>query len=237
VTRLAAALLAASLPAAAIEPELLKKLATHQDTVARWMRDGTFKVALVADELDSDGKPKKHVESVRRVGFQNGERVTTVLSATEDGKDVTAEEQKKQAEREAKLREKKEKPKSNVTSPFSAESQQDLFFWSPGVDPRTGLLRIAFRPKGARSDEVLEGEALVDPARGEPVRIAMKPSKMPTFVDEMDVELRFDAVVDGVRMLSSLRVAGAGGFAFIKKRGTAVTTFSEHAMPPSSAAK
>ena len=227
----------ASTPARAIDKALLDKLAAHAAKVDKALRDGSFTVLVVSDELDSDGKPKKHSESKRQVSTtKEGDRHAEVLSASEDGKDTTAEERKKQAEREAKRKASKEAPKSNVSLPFEPEQAGKLFFWTVGTDAKTGLVRLGFWPKGARSDEVLEGEAVIDPVRGETVSVRMKPSKMPTFVDRMDLELGFDAVTDGVRLLSTLKVAGEGGIAFVKRRGSAVTTFSDYALPAAASA-
>ena len=223
-----------SLPTAsrAVEKELLQRLAAHQEKVDHALKEGSFTVSLVGQELDSDGKPKKHSESVRRVSSQGGERHTEVVSASEDGKDTTAEERKKQAARDEKRKASKEPPKgSNIASPFEPAEQAKLFFWTLGADAKTGFVRIGFRPKGARSDDIIEGEALVDPVRGETVSLSMRPSKMPTFVDKMDLELRFDAAVDGTRLLSSLKIAGEGGIAFVRRRGSAVTTFSDYSIP------
>jgi hypothetical protein len=207
---------------------LLDRLAAHDERVDRSLHVGSYTVTTQSEELDRQGRVEHRRESVVTVAHRDGAQVTTVVRASLDGKDVTAEEAQRQKKREERRKEREDKGVS-IESPFARAMQPRHFFWSPGLDAATGLLRIAFRPKGARSDELMEGEALVDPPSGQLVRLHARPSKMPTFVDRADVEMRFEPDPSGARLLSQMSIDGEGGFAFVHRRGRASSTFSQYA--------
>jgi hypothetical protein len=72
------------------------------------------------------------------------------------------------------------------------------------------------------------GDAAVDPETGDLVRMSMRPSKNPMFVDRLFMELEFDAQTPAGRAVSKITAKGAGGIAFIKKRFAVVTTLSDY---------
>lgn len=149
-----------------------------------------------------------------------------MISATEDGKDVTEDTRKDLAEQDEK---KNKNGSMSQASPFHPEQRAKYTFslLAPSAaEPQ--FARIAFQPAGDKSSELMIGDATVDPQTGDLVRMSMRPSKNPTFVSHLYMELEFDAPTPAGRALSKLTAKGAGGIAFIKKRFAVVTTFSDY---------
>lgn len=212
--------------AAAPDAALLDRIAERTKALEAFTRDAQLTVTIASDELDSDGKSEKHSELVFHVTRKDGRPARELVSATEDGKDVTAE--KRQELDEAKQKSSNGNGKSQA-SPFHPDQRAKYAFsLLPASDKAPGLVRIAFGPAGERSDDVMTGDATVDPETGDVVRLSMRPSKNPRFVDYLTLELEFDARTPAGRALSKLSARGAGGIAFIKKRFAVVTTFSDY---------
>lgn len=216
--------------AAAPDAALLDRIAERTKGVETFTSEAQLKVSVVSDELDSDGKSKKHNELVFQVSRKDGKPHRVLISATEDGKDVSENTREELAEQDEKNGEKQNKNGSmSQASPFHPEQRAKYAFalLAPSAaEPQ--FVRIAFQPAGDKSSELMIGDATVDPQTGDLVRMSMRPSKNPTFVSHLYMELEFDAPTPAGRALSKLTAKGAGGIAFIKKRFAVVTTFSDY---------
>jgi hypothetical protein len=215
-------LLLTALPAAAADatlpelPELLTRLeAAERARDAR--REGTsLTLTTVTEELDGDGKVTSRTEVVSRRSFRNGESSDEVVRATKDGEDVTAGARKQSLEAQEKRR--KEGKKAPKVSPFAAENQPLYRFTLLGPDPKdASRVRIGLSPREKRED-LHEGEALVDVARGALLRLTGRPSKLPAMASRADVRYEYDVPTPTGLDLGSFRMEGEGGILFVRKR-------------------
>lgn len=229
------ALLASALAAAEEPPpELLKKLAAHDARVQQSLSSGSVTVTSLLEELDGDGKVLHTQESVARLVQRNGRQEEELVKTVRDGKDVTEEARKKRAGNGAWAR---SQGRAMIAgSPFGAEDQPHYRYTVLGNDPgNPAFVRIGFGPREKPSQEIATGEALVDPAAGELVRIAQRPSKLPAFVDEIETTIDLGARTPGGRLVSRMKFHGKGGFLFVKKRGRGTLNFSDYQLPPATA--
>ncbi|MEW5739713.1 MAG: hypothetical protein AB1938_12345 [Myxococcota bacterium] len=214
--------------AAVPDAALLDRIAERTKAVEAFTSEAQLTVKVVSDELDSDGKSKKHNELVFQVSRKDGKPHRVLVSATEDGKDVSEATREELAEQDEKNGEKKNGSMSQA-SPFHPEQRAKYAFSTlPSTQAEPQFVRIAFQPAGEKTSALMIGDATVDPQTGDLVRMSMRPSKNPTFVDRLYLELEFEAPTPAGRALSKLTAKGAGGIAFIKKRFAVVTTFSDY---------
>ncbi len=212
-------------------PELLDKLAEHDTRAASINREADFTVSIAADELDADGKPEHSKLYVVRVSNKGGERAEQLLKVLHDGKDVTeAERPGFDAKREER---KKAKPAAaQYPSPFSKAERPKYRFSLMAADPkRPAVTRIAFRPGSGTSSELMTGDAEVDTAEGELLRLTLRPSKMPSFVDHLLIVVDYGAATPRGRAVSKIDVRGDGGFAFVRRRYHLVTAIDDVRLP------
>jgi hypothetical protein len=195
------ALLLALSVSTAPDPELLRRLAAHDDRMERYL--DAHRVTIHVDSTEG--------EVVLASARKNGQLHTTVVQA----KDLEAE-QKRAKERDAK--------NERTESPFARRNQGWYAFEVLGREG--ALLRIGFAPKDGPKEKVMVGQSLVDPEAGEVVRTTLKPSKLPPFVDKLDMILEYEArAPDAGRMLSKFVLDGRGGFLMFKREGRATMTF------------
>ncbi len=206
---LVGALASAGAARAEVPPELLQRLAAHAARMERFSEASKAEVTSEYFELGRNGEVEHHIHSESQVVLVAGKPVTHVLLATKDGQDNLRDSQKQAVKEDQKGR--------KLEPPFSTDNQAKYQFSMLGP-AETGLLRIGFGPRAGRSTEVLEGEAVIDPAAGELVRMTAHPSKNPAFVDRIDMQLEYGVHTPVGRMLSKVSFVGAGGFLFFRKR-------------------
>lgn len=219
-----------SLPASANEDplaELLPRLAAAEQAREQRRQGRTTLATTVWEELDDEGRTKSRLESVERNAWREGRRASTVVRATQDGKDVTGKVREQRAKEEKARAESKEKQFQLDYLPFSPREQGRYRFEVKGPDSRQPhLLRIAFAPRDGKSPDGLVGEALVDGRRGELLRISTRPTQLPKLADKVDITLEFDTSGAQGRELSRILATGEGGVLFIRRRVRSTTTFS-----------
>lgn len=231
-----AALALLSLLATAPDAALLDRLAAHQERLDAQRKDGSVVMTVKSEELDAKGAVEHTTLRRMRVKDHGGVPEQVLLQHLEDGRDLTAEKQRELAEEQAREKpsgEKKAKVGFGAASPF-AKDQRDKYsfglFAPPAAHP--GLVRIGFEPKGGPQEDLLQGDALVDPVKGELVRLAARPSKLPRLVDHLELQVDYEAATPAGRAVSRIDARGDGGFLFIHKSFHVDTTFSEHAFAP-----
>ena len=105
----------------------------------------------------------------------------------------------------------------DFANPFAPEEQPRYqFSLAPNQPEDGGLVRLRFAPRGAPASTLNQGEALVDPRDGMPLRIFAHPSDYPSFVDFVHFQARY-ARSDAGPVLTDFSVEGAGGFLFVHK--------------------
>jgi hypothetical protein len=216
-------------------PDLLQKLAAADARLLRLYKEGAVTMTSRVEELDKEGKAQ-HTQTVTlRLTVQDGAQRAEVVSASRDGQDVTADERKAQAERQAKAEQDpkgKMGQRQQLTLPFAADAQPSYAFQVLGPDANNpALQRIAFAPRGKKSKELWVGEAVVDPAAGEVKWLKQRPSELPAFVERIDMVLEFNAATPVGPAISKVHMEGEGGLPFFKKRFRSVITFKDYVAP------
>jgi hypothetical protein len=202
-----------------VDPALLKQLAEHDNRMEKFLDAHELSLDAVVRDLDGDGKLLHTATSKLKQKRVNGKLKTTVLSSTKDGADDKKAEQERADERDAK--------NERTESPFAPRNQGKYKFKALGPSAQGAAdLLVSFEPRGEKTDQVLEGVAVVDPAAGEVLKLAMKPAKLPMFADSMRMEIEYENQTDAGRNISKFVLAGAGGLLFIKRQGDLTMKFS-----------
>jgi hypothetical protein len=205
---------------------LLSRLARHAAQFEEMKRRGSFTLSGRMEELDRSGHVDGMKEMVVRVIATPTERLTEVVRYLEDGADKTAEARKKASIRRAERKAGKAEKARDLHLPFLASEQARYAFTLVGRDPQNpSWVRIAFVPLAAAED-AFKGSAWVDESSGEILTMGFSPSKNPTFVDHIDVTMRFDLATPLGRAPSSITFDARGGFLVVRKhyRGSAIIT-------------
>lgn len=226
-----ATLLVLLAPPEPVPDELLKKLADRDARLTRLYKEGAVTMTSRVEELDKAGKVQHTQTVVLRLTQKDGKPHGEVLSASRDGQDVTADERKAQAEKQARADEdpKGKNGRMSMTLPFDAAAQPQYQFQLLGPDANDpALSRIGFGPRGKPNKDLWTGEAVVDPSSGEVKWMKQRPSELPTFVDRIEMVFQFGAPTAEGPAISTLKMDGEGGLPFFKKKFRVVTTFSDY---------
>jgi hypothetical protein len=208
------------LAAGEVDPALLKALGEHDDRMEKYLDAHELTVDAVVRDLDGEGKLRHTTVSKLKQRRVAGKLKTKVVSATKDGADELKAEQERADERDAK--------NERTESPFAPRNQGRYTFKSLGPEKQGSTeLLIAFAPGPSADPAVtLDGVAVVDPVAGEVVKLALKPAKLPMFVDSMRMDIEYENRTEAGRNISKFVLAGAGGLLFIKRRGDLTMKFS-----------
>lgn len=169
-------------------------------------------------EVDAPGrKSDTDTEEVRRVTLTgDGAKVTTLVRATADGRDVTQEKQAEES-REKESHEEEERGEIDEGMLPLGKRADDYVFSAPRL--HDGLMVARFRPvAGARPDDeddfLSEGELAWDPATGDPVRIDLEPTENPPHVSKLHIRFDF-ARSEGTLYLSRVDTVTRGGIPIV----------------------
>ncbi|HET9452565.1 MAG TPA: hypothetical protein VFO83_16865 [Aggregicoccus sp.] len=190
-------------------------------------------VTSLTEERDGGGRVTHTRERVQRMAERDGRRASELVRARDDGRDVTAQ-QRAEAERRGTEQAQKADPSSSFELPFTPENQPRHRFSVVGPDAQDpSKLRLRFEPADEPGQQVMQGEALVDPERGHVLQLRFRPSQFPSLlVDRMDVEMDFRAHPDVGAVVDRIVVDWEGGLLFFKKRGRSAVTFSDVVFKP-----
>lgn len=205
---------------------LLGRLARHAAQFEEMKRRGSFTVSGRMEELDGSGHVDGTKEMVVRFTATPAERLADIVRYVEDGADKTAEARKKAEKRRAERKAGKGDKPRDLHLPFLASEQPRYVFSLLERDPQnTSRVRVGFNPL-APAETAFKGSAWVDESTGEVLTMGFSPTKNPTFVDHVDVTMRFDLVTPLGRAPSSVTFDARGGFLVIRKhyRGSATIT-------------
>lgn len=173
-------------------PALLDKVDTRFQQEVQSTVDGMQTLRVHKEELDDDGKVVHVDEEVLQSKGQGGSREFDLVSATEDGKDVTAE---RKAKHDAFAR-KHSRPDGHHSggdhdltriNPFAKDQRSSYLIWAVAPLPPPGApLHLHFKPVEASKDR-FTGDAWVDPSSGDVREITVTPSDLPIFVDVLTI--------------------------------------------------
>ncbi len=205
---------------------LLERLARHAAQFEEMKRRGSFTVSGRMEELDGNGQVDGTKEMTVRSTATPSERLVDVVRYVEDGTDKTVEARKKAEKRRAERKAGKPDKTKDLHLPFLRSEQPRYVFTLLERDPtNASRVRIGFRPLVA-AETAFKGSAWVDDSAGEILTMGFSPTKNPTFVDHIDVTMRFDLSTPLGRAPSSITFDARGGFLVIRKhyRGAATIT-------------
>jgi hypothetical protein len=209
---------------------LVARAARHAAQFEEMKRRGSFMLSGRMEELDRKGKVDVTKEMVVRVTATPATRQTEILRYTENGADKTAEARtkadKSRAERDKKEAKEKKTNFNDLHLPFLASEQPRYVFTLAERDPALPThVRVSFVPV-APAEDALKGSAWLDETTGEVLTMGFSPTKNPSFVDHVDVTMRFDLATPLGRAPSSVAFDVRGGFLIVKKhlRGSMTIT-------------
>lgn len=218
---------------AAVPQALMDGLARHAASFEEMKRRGAFTMTGRMEEVDGDGKASdwKEIQLRSTPTPAPMDRITNVLRYLDNGKDETADAQKRANERRAKRLQDPDKQaeerKKDLKLPFFASEQPRYVFTIAQRDVnRPGRVRVAFAPK-TPAENAIKGSAWVDEAEREVLSIGFSLSKNPTFVDHVEITIVFGLPTELGRAPSKVSFDGRGGFLFIRKHYRGTATLSE----------
>jgi hypothetical protein len=171
----------------------------------------------------------------------HGELRSETIKATRDGKDVS----KKARDHERKAA---SRPSKKGDRDVSVSSDGDPFSKNQsGVrTTRRGRDVVASRQcatydyvqegtstdNGKQRPTVFRGRAWLDLASGQPMRVEYVQDPLPSMTKEMKTTIIYETLAGGHPVASEIRIEGAAGFLFIKKRFRLTIQLSEYAPTP-----
>jgi hypothetical protein len=228
-----AAGVSASRTAHATPPDraLLDRLSHTEQDIELAGKRLSFRAERVVEQLDGDGKVSSTRTTRYRVESDGKTTHEIVEAATEDGKDVTADEQDKARTREAKRASKKADPADAPVWPFAPSSQARYTYDQVAVDPANPAnVEISFVPKNPDS-HTFEGKAWIDTANARILSASVRLSKPPTLVDWVHFNVEFASTPAGPT-LSHLKFEASGGLLFIRKHFRGEIKMSDWRVAP-----
>lgn len=216
--------------AAAQPPDaaLLARLGQQATGFESLFKRATFKVHVVLEELDGDGKVASRKTVTSHVEANGSARHHVIDSCTKDGEDCKAKEQERATKEEAKP----DDDDDDMRSPFLPAEQSRYVFDQVAVDSSDpARVKISFSPKNPDKHTV-EGSAWVDTNAGGVVSAAARLVKTPMFVDWVHVTVELGAASPLGPAPSKMTFEGQGGFLFIvHKHFRAEVVLSDYRIP------
>lgn len=214
----------------AVSDATMKGLAAHAQAFEDMAKRGAFTLTFHVEQVGDKGEVSDVKDmSVRSTPIQGSdERTSKILKYTEDGKDKTAEAQKKADDRRAEKKKPKDKSKSvSLDLPFAPAAQPKYIFSIAERDPKNAsLVRINFNPKKP-AEELIKGSVWYDEAKSQIVSIGFSLSKNPTFVDHVNCTVVFGLPTPLGMAPSQINFDVRGSFLFVHRKYRGSATFSD----------
>jgi hypothetical protein len=209
------------------DAELLARLGKQATSFESLFKRATFKVSVVLEELDGDGKVASRKKVTSHVEANGDKRHNVIDSCTKDGADCKAKEQERTNKQEAEPDD-----DDDMRSPFLPAEQSRYVFDQVAVDSTDpARVKINFSPKSPEKHTV-EGSAWVDTGAGGVVSAAARLVKTPMFVDWVHVSVELGAPSPMGLAPSKMTFEGQGGFLFIMhKHFRAEVVLSDYRVP------
>jgi hypothetical protein len=218
--------------------ETLARLDAAANLVESW--PGTFLLTTRATISRTDGSsPELRVSTMRMAGAEGGPRVVEVVSATRDGKDVTAKAQADAAKAQSKADARRKARRDGKAAGDEDGASLDL----PGADTAgkfafTPLVVVgqdcgaSFAPAREHAEEggLTRGELHWSCTTLDPLWVRASPATNPKGISEMTLRFEF-ARSGGTLYVARTVTDGVGGMLFIKRRFHVETEIGELALP------
>jgi hypothetical protein len=211
-------------------PELMAKLAAHAEAFEAMRTHASYAIAGELDETDADGKTTSTKTGAARVEADGHATHTVVLRYAEDGKDETADAQKRARAADEKRAHRPDAERIHM--PFLERERANYTFDEVEHDPADPTrVRLTFTPKQP-SERTIEGSAWVDANAGQLVSAGFKVSRTPIFVDHIHITVEFGAETSLGHAVSRVTVDGGGGILFFHKHFVGTATLSDYRVVP-----
>lgn len=209
------------------DADLLARLGKQAAGLESLFKRATFKMRVVVEELDGDGKVASRKTVTAHVESDGTARHQIVDTCSKDGEDCKAKEQERVRKQEAERDD-----DDDLRSPFLPAQQSRYVFDQVAVDGADpARVKITFSPKSPDKHSV-EGSAWVDTNAGEVLTGAARLVKTPMFVDWVHFSVEVGAPTPLGPGPSKMAIEGQGGFLFIMhKHFRAEVVFSDYRLP------
>ena len=217
----------------AVPAALMEGLGQHAARFEEMKKRGAFTFSGRMEEVDGDGHGSDAKEIVLRSTPTRTarDRITEVIRFTDNGKDKTAEAQKRATERREKRLKNPDPEKDDrgkdLRLPFlPAEQSRYVFTMAERDEAQPERVRIVFTPR-TPAEDAIKGSAWVDANARETLSMGFSFSKNPMFVDHVEVTIVFGLTTPLGRAPSKVSFDGRGGFLFIRKHYRGSATLSD----------
>ena len=177
---------------------------------------GTLSMATIVKK--KDGSMESDSTMKFRTVDKGDELDMELLSAVENGKDVTAEARKKNEEEKKEATSKKEGEESVSTSigdnPFEPSAQKNVkmvYKSDVTLDGKAASI-FTFTEKSADGKSTLKGRAWLDAATGMPLKVESTTDPLPDHVEKMTTTTLYATTENGLWVPSSCVIAGEAAF-------------------------
>lgn len=208
-------------------PVLMAKLADQAVGFETMRTHACYTISGELDEKDGDGKTTSVKTGSARVEADGRVTHVVVLRYAEDGKDQTADAQKKARDADAKRAKRTNDERFHM--PFLEQERDKYVFDIVETEPTRE--RVTFVPKQP-TEHTIEGSLWVDAATGRILSAGFKVSRTPMFVDFIHFTAEFGADTVLGPAVTKLTIDGGGGILFFHKHFVAVATLSDYRIAP-----
>lgn len=233
----------AAVAGAAPPEDTTRRLETALKALDKEFFAGTYRVTTKSVVSKPDGSAREDRLDVMEITQPaGGEAEVTVVSATENGQDVTAKRRESVAKQRTKQeKEKQEKQeKQDEEGSFSASMRlplgEDLALFELGPTKGSGVLTASFAPlRSARKEKnMTRGTLAWDETSGDPLWIEASYVDPPTGLKEMVLRLEIGRAGDILHLRRTV-TRGVGGLLWIKRAFDVEMTISDLAPAPTAA--
>jgi hypothetical protein len=232
------------------DKELVPLLDKIGSRIESYPKDKNWKATCVTKEskMSKQWQPEETRTTKSIVKVLNGQQSQEVLEAIElkDGKtkDVTKETAKQVEEQNEKMKnsaakEKDKKKEGDGLSdlfPFTKNKREKYNFKKCDETILDGAPVFLIEALAKEKDEkLLEGKYYVDQKTYDVLKIQVKPSKFPKLVDEIEMEMGFKVLPEGVLVMKNTKMKGSAGMLGMHMRMLAEAEYSDFQILPKDA--
>jgi hypothetical protein len=178
------------------------------------LTDRSFQMTCIIEELDRRGAAKKRLVLEHRREFKAGRMIETLVSAHENGRDVTDRQRKAETRPERR-------GLDGTWSIDEALAPPLPFLAYPGayrLSLSEGGSALAYVPLPGRANHrMARGMVTLDPGDHLPVLHRFIPEPLPSLIRRLETSVRYGRL-EGLAIPEETLTEGEGGFLFIRKR-------------------
>jgi hypothetical protein len=233
--------------ASAQEGDLVPLLEKITARIESYTKDKNWKAMCITKEskMNKQWQPEETRTTKSIVKVLNDEQNQEILEAIElkEGKmkDITKEAVKQAEEEYEKIAAKEKdnnKEENSIISifPFTKDKKGKYNFQKLDDAMLDGAPVFLIEAKAKKKDEkFLEGKYYIDQKTYDVLKIQVKPSKIPKLVDEIEMEMNFKMLPEGVLVFKNAKMKGSAGILGMHIRQFAEAEYSDFQILPKDA--